>query len=104
MRRKKIRGCFKKVGDPARQFESQVELVVRRGHRPFEELRSFTDVVYVSFKIPPALRHGFIFIYLNLKLVLRVSDGREQRPCRHHQKQPAGVRVRFEQSSYWGGS
>jgi len=84
MRRKKINGCLIMIGDPARQFESQVELVVHRGYGTLEELRSFTDVVNVIFKIPPAFGHCFIFLYLNFKGVLRASDGRAQRPhCSH---------------------
>jgi hypothetical protein len=84
MRRKKINGCLIMIGDPARQFESQVELVVHRGYGTLEELRSYTDVVNVCFKIPSAFRHGFIIIYLNFKGVLRASDGRDQRlHCSH---------------------
>src|SRR5215470_4969137 len=79
MREHQVPGHFKMIGDSARQFVSQMELIVCRSDSAFESLRSFADVIDVRFEIPHAFGHGFIFVNLNFKRVLRANGNGEDR-------------------------
>jgi hypothetical protein len=88
MRQHQVSGRLKIIVDSSSQFVSQVKLIVGRGDRPFERLRSFADVVDVRFEIPHAFGHGFIFVNLDLKRVLRASGYGDRRQDCRRKKQP----------------